>query len=160
LAMMTTATRSGALAICAVSAQVSWVTQRVGLVTLRAAKVWLICARPPRRAARNVAARNRRSDRMAAHAKRHFLYWSCSWFTRAEPPLRAAICEESGGPEHPHPLDGADNAFRPVHLEPGVRNQATKIQIGHQPGGPGVIQDPRAVQPVLNDLRQQAHPRL
>jgi len=37
------------------------VTLPVGRVKLRAAKIWLICARPPTRAAQKVAARNRRS---------------------------------------------------------------------------------------------------
>src|SRR5262249_33722987 len=35
------------------------VTLRVGLIKLRAAKIWLICARPPTRAAQKVAVRNR-----------------------------------------------------------------------------------------------------
>lgn len=54
--------------------------------------------------------------------------------------------EEAGCAEQPDPFGSSDNALGPVHVQPGIGDEITKINVGDMPGDAGVIQDPRTVQ--------------
>src|SRR5262249_62157852 len=66
------------------------VTLRLGLIKLRAAKIWLVCARPPTRAAQKVAARNRFGVMAVVLAGPALTHWDRATAARAGgPPPRA-----------------------------------------------------------------------
>jgi hypothetical protein len=56
------------------------------------------------------------------------------------------------------PLADTDDAPRPVHVQPGIGNQGAMV--GDLPSGPCVIQSPRAIQPVLDNLGKHSLARL
>ena len=77
---------------------------------------------------------------------------------RPEQPIGDA--EESGRAEQLDPLIGADDALGPVHVQPGIGDERAKAAAGDLPAGLGLVQDPRAVQAVLDNLGEQPHARL